>query len=282
MLDRLLNMKLTAILILFFLAFVMVAGPSLAQFIVEDPAGTVVMKPDTYFETGIWMKEGEVLRYSYEAEPKETRLSFNIHAHISGRVDTLVTAEGPSGNGSITAPYDGDFNPLWANLGRTEAKVRYNITLPIHKYNVSHTSGTYSFSITSNSEVSDALFIREDRTIKVNIKTPYAVGGVAYFDIPKDLLGGKFSVHVDDKAIGFNVDHTGASAILSLRVSEGFHEVRIAGSQGIPEFNVAFLSLGVLIGLAVILIVVKIGLNKKPKLSPLEKNTGFIKGIFGD
>ena len=233
------SFALTSLIIL-----VLITGfdSSVAQIIVSDLEGNVRVESGQYFETGVRLLEGESISYSYKSESAESKISFDIHAHLINTVDTLVVKESYSETGTFVAPYDNDFYLLWINEGIDNANIQYSITPPSHNFEVEHLDQTFSFLISSNSEISKVKFVIEDKAIDLDIQTPFRIDGIIDIILPSELLAGDFLVQIDGTPSPFDLATDGETSHLSLQVGAGTHEIKINGTQGIPEFD------GILIG----------------------------------
>ena len=220
---------------------VLIAGfnSSVAQIIVNDLEGNVRVESGQYFETGVRLLEGESISYRYKSESTESKISFDIHAHLINTIDTLVIKENYSETGTFVAPYDNDFYLLWINEGANHANVEYSISPPSHKFEVEHLDQTFSFLISSNSELSTVKFMVEDKAIDLNIQTPFRIDGIIDITLPSGLLAGDFLILIDGTPASFDLTSDGETSHLSLQVGAGTHEIRINGTQWIPEFDVA-------------------------------------------
>ena len=82
----------------------------------------------------------------------------------------------------------------------------------------------------------------EDKAIDLDIQTPFRIDGIIDIILPSELLAGDFLVQIDGTPSSFDLASDGETSHLSLQVGAGTHEIRINGTQVIPEFN------GILIG----------------------------------
>ena len=79
---------------------------------------------------------------------------------------------------------------LWINEGTNHANVEYSITPPSHKFEVEHLDQSFSFLISSNSEVSKVKFVIEDNGLSTN--TPTIKAWKKLSKIPKNVYYYKY------------------------------------------------------------------------------------------
>jgi hypothetical protein len=115
---------------------------------------------------------------------------------------------------------------------------------------------TFHVTIESNSTISDFVFTQAEKEIRFNIAGPSGTYGFCNVTIPKQLLGGPFTVIFDGQSISevFSMENDTHTSIY-FKYLQSEHKVKIIGATVIPEFPILiFLPLFVVVTLIAFLI----------------------------
>jgi len=84
------------------------------------------LPPRKAFEVKFPLSKGETVEYQWVAEGG--RINFDLHAHGGRKSHTYEKGRGKtSGNGSFTAPFDGEHGWFWRNRDKTDVTVRLQV-----------------------------------------------------------------------------------------------------------------------------------------------------------
>lgn len=96
----------------------------------DEPANqlerSVTVPAGEFVEANLQMGENDTIRYEWSTS-NGTQLSFDVHSHGQGGVETYETARGAVGQGSFAAPGNDTFSLLWANEGEEPAELSFSI-----------------------------------------------------------------------------------------------------------------------------------------------------------
>ncbi|MEM3577485.1 MAG: PQQ-binding-like beta-propeller repeat protein [Candidatus Bathyarchaeia archaeon] len=124
---------------------------------------------------------------------------------------------------------------------RYEGKI-YAVCGSHQTFNAVWETQNYPVTIISNSSLSDFTFNQPNKQISFKVVGPKAMSSFCNVTIPKSLLGGSWTVQIDDSdvvpIISENATHT---FIYIAYVHESTHTIKIIGSWVVPEFPTAIL-----------------------------------------
>lgn len=227
--------RLAAVALLLFLSSsIGLALGQLPQIMKAEPSAKVLLVSEgalSRFETGVWLKSGESLRYSFTIEPADTAVRFDIHSHdllMRTIVFTTQTVRG-SYAGEFRAPSDGPFYPYWENLGKSEVSVAYRVMPPARMFTLALNDKSVPVKVLSNSQI---LEVRGDGgAVSVRAQTPLFMGGYVNITLPSYVQ--VVDVSVDKEQYRSQITSGGDEATYTLMLREGTHEVVLSG-KGLP------------------------------------------------
>jgi len=97
---------------------------------------------------------------------------------------------------------------------------------------------TFNLSVKTNSAISNFTFDENRKTVSFDVEGATGTKGFCSIAIPEELLGGPYTVKVDDKTIlqGYSPPKNGTHAFMYVTYNHSLHTVKIIGTTAIPEF----------------------------------------------
>ncbi|MEM3596765.1 MAG: PQQ-binding-like beta-propeller repeat protein [Candidatus Bathyarchaeia archaeon] len=130
---------------------------------------------------------------------------------------------------------------------RYEGKI-YAVCGSHQTFNVVWETQDYSVTIISNSSLLDFAFSQPDKQISFKVVGPKAMNSFCNVTIPKSLLGGDWTVQIDDSdVIPIISENDTYTCIYITYTHESTHTIKIIGSWVVPEFSTAILIISLMI-----------------------------------
>ncbi|MEM3677059.1 MAG: ComEC/Rec2 family competence protein [Candidatus Bathyarchaeia archaeon] len=93
----------------------------------------------------------------------------------------------------------------------------------------------FKVTLTSNSEISDYMFIQPARQIRFNVSGEAGTRGSLEVSLPTALLGPPYKVYFDGEPVEAEVDQAGPTASIRIEYTHSRHMITIAGASAVPE-----------------------------------------------
>jgi len=124
-------------------------------------------------------------------------------------------------------------------------------------YMIQWGEATHRIHVTSNSSDHDFYFNQPQKEIGFNITGRDGTKGYCNVTIPKEFLGGPFTVSLDGSPISHTPTQNSTHSFIYLDYTHSTHDVRFTGTTVIPEFPAPTVTPIVLVALAVLTIFIR-------------------------